>query len=76
MVHMTTEPTMINPAPLSLILYCFYDVTSTGQIVSVDTYADEQKHYPSDSWSETGNNLYGNLKQVCYFPFPLSRNYC
>ena len=33
---------MINPAPLSLILYAFYDVTSAGDIVSVDTYADEQ----------------------------------
>ncbi|KAH9173832.1 glycoside hydrolase family 18 protein [Lactarius sanguifluus] len=59
------QPTDIIPSDLTHILYAFADVTpSTGSIFLTDSYADEQKHFPEDSWSEPGVNLYGCLKQL------------
>ncbi|KAA1477051.1 hypothetical protein DENSPDRAFT_867476 [Dentipellis sp. KUC8613] len=59
------QPTDIIPSELSHILYAFADVSaSTGAISLTDSYADEQKHFPGDSWDEPGNNLYGCLKQL------------
>jgi len=59
------QPTNITPSDLTHILYAFADVSpDTGVISLTDSFADEQKHFPGDSWDEPGNNLYGCLKQL------------
>ncbi|KAJ7595937.1 glycoside hydrolase family 18 protein [Mycena floridula] len=58
-------PQSIIPSQLTHIIYAFADVSpDTGIIALSDTYADTQLHFATDSWSETGNNLYGCLKQM------------
>ncbi|KAK7052395.1 glycoside hydrolase superfamily [Favolaschia claudopus] len=58
------QPTDIVVSTLTHILYSFADVSSSGTIVLTDSFADVEKHFPSDSWSETGHNIYGCLKQL------------
>ncbi|XP_006456110.1 hypothetical protein AGABI2DRAFT_188164 [Agaricus bisporus var. bisporus H97] len=59
------QPTDIIPGPLTHILYSFADTdASTGHIKLTDSFADVEKHFPGDSWDETGNNVYGCFKQL------------
>ncbi|CAE6418529.1 unnamed protein product [Rhizoctonia solani] len=47
------------------ILYAFGDCDGqTGMAKLSDTYSDQQMHFDGDTWDDTGNNLYGNFKQL------------
>jgi len=47
------------------ILYAFANIKSdSGTVFLSDLWADQDIHYPGDSWNDPGTNLYGNLKAI------------
>lgn len=49
---------------MTRIHYAFADIDDDGTVVSSDAWADTEKHYANDSWSESGTNAYGCVKQL------------
>ncbi|TPX16745.1 uncharacterized protein E0L32_003686 [Thyridium curvatum] len=58
------QPQQIPASKVTRILYAFADIASDGEVKSSDTYADLEKHYPTDSWNDQGKNAYGCIKQI------------
>jgi GH18 family chitinase len=54
----------VDPSKLSHILYAFAEPNADGTVILKDPWADTDKHFDGDSWNDTGNNLYGNFKQL------------
>ncbi|KAI0785611.1 glycoside hydrolase [Abortiporus biennis] len=58
-------PSKIPVQDLTHILYAFANVKpDTGTVFLSDTWADQEIHYPEDSWNDNGKNLYGNFKAI------------
>lgn len=57
-------PQQVPAEKLTHLLYSFADIKDDGTVFFTDTWADTDIHYAGDSWSDSGKNVYGAVKQL------------